>query len=191
LFNGTNSNDLAGHAIAGAGDIDKDGYAEFMIAAKGQDSFGSNSGMVYVLNGGDLPIFRTFALADAWYKLGGELAGDRAGHDISNAGDVDTDGRNDILISAYANDAGGPSSGRTYLVLASSLDDAGGSMSLSSASYSFTGEASADSSGYSISGGGDWDADGLSDFLIGAYLHDSAEADAGTTYLFRAPSIYH
>jgi hypothetical protein len=191
LFNGTNSNDLAGHAIAGAGDIDKDGYAEFMIAAKGQDSFGSNSGMVYVLNGGDLPIFRTFALADAWYKLGGELAGDRAGHDISNAGDVDTDGRNDILISAYANDAGGPSAGRTYLVLAADLDDAGGSMSLSSASYSFTGEASADSSGYSISGGGDWDGDGLSDFLIGAYLHDAAYADVGTTYLFRAPSIYH
>ena len=191
LFNGTSSNDLAGHAMDRIGDIDKDGYGEFMIASKGQDTFGSNSGLVYVLNGGDLPIFRTVALSDAWHKLGGELAGDRAGHDVSGAGDVDTDGRSDILISAYANDAGGPSSGRTYLVLGADLDAAGGSASLSEAAYSFTGETTADSSGYSISGGGDWDADGLSDFLIGAYLHDEAADDVGTTYLIRAPSIYH
>jgi hypothetical protein len=122
--------------------------------------------------------------------LGGETAGDRAGHDVSYAGDVDSDGRGDILVSAYANDAGGPSSGRTYLVLGASLDMEGGSMSLGSADYSYTGESSADSSGYSIAGNGDWNGDGLSDFLIGAYLHDSTDTDAGTTYLFVSPSIY-
>jgi hypothetical protein len=95
------------------------------------------------------------------------------------------------LISAYANDAGGPSSGRTYLVLGAGLDLSGGSIGLESADYAFTGESSADSSGYSIAGNGDWDGDGLSDFLIGAYLNDSSVTDAGTTYLFIAPSIYH
>ena len=134
---------------------------------------GSNSGMVYVFNGAELPIFRTVALSEAWYKIGGETAGDRAGHDLSGAGDVDSDGRGDILVSAYANDAGGPSSGRTYLVLGDSLNLTGGTMSLSAADYSFTGESAADSSGYSISGGGDWNGDGLSDILIGAYLNDS------------------
>lgn len=191
LFNGGNSNDLAGHSLDMVGDIDKDGYAEFMIAAKGDDSYGSNSGMVYVMNGAELPIFRTVALGDAWYKIGGETAGDRAGHDVSFAGDVDSDGRGDMLISAYANDAGGPSSGRTYLVLGAGLDLSGGSIGLEEADYAFTGESSADSSGYSIAGNGDWDGDGLSDFLIGAYLNDSSVTDAGTTYLFIAPSIYH
>ena len=76
-------------------------------------------------------------------------------------------------------------------MLGASLDMSGGSMSLDEADYSYTGETSADSSGYSIAGNGDWDGDGLSDFLIGAYLNDSTETDSGTTYLFVSPSIYH
>jgi hypothetical protein len=191
LFNGEDTNDLSGHALDTLGDLDKDGYSDFMISAKGSDISGSNSGTVYVLNGGDLPIFRTVNLADAWVKLGGEAAGDRAGHDVSYGGDVDADGRGDLLISAYANDAGGSSSGRTYLMLGASLPSGGGSMSLSSADFYFTGESLADSSGYAISGNGDFDADGLHDILIGAYLRDSTETDAGTTYMFVSPSVYH
>ncbi len=191
LFNGENSNDLSGHALAELGDLDKDGYGDFMLSAKGQDTFGSNSGIVYVINGGALPIFRTINLEDAWFKIGGEAAGDRAGHDLAYGGDVDSDGRGDLLISAYANDAGGSSAGRTYLVLGASVPADGGSMALSEADYSFTGEALADSSGYAIAGNGDFDNDGLSDFLIGAYLRDSSEADAGTTYMFVSPSVYH
>jgi hypothetical protein len=191
LFNGENSNDLSGHAMAELGDLDKDGYGDFMLSAKGQDSFGSNSGVVYVINGGELPIFRTINLEDAWFKIGGEAAGDRAGHDLAFGGDVDADGRGDLLISAYANDAGGSSAGRTYLVLGDTIPADGGSMSLSDTDYAFTGESLADSSGYSIAGNGDFDNDGLNDILIGAYLRDSSDSDAGTTYMFVSPSVYH
>ena len=96
-----------------------------------------------------------------------------------------------LLISAYANDAGGSSAGRTYLVLGDSIPSEGGSMTLSDTDYAFTGESLADSSGYSIAGNGDFDADGLSDILIGAYLRDSTDSDAGTTYMFVSPSVYH
>ena len=94
------------------------------------------------------------------------------------------------MVSAHAHDSVGPSSGRTYLVLGDSLSVTGGSMSLASADYSFTGESPADSSGYSIAGGGDWNGDGLNDILIGAYLNDSTTTDAGASYLFISPSIY-
>jgi hypothetical protein len=191
LFNGEDSNDLAGHAMDEVGDLDKDGYGDFMLSAKGSDTYGSNSGLVYVINGGELPMFRTVNLETAWFKIGGEAAGDRAGHDVSNAGDVDADGRGDLLISAYANDAGGSSAGRTYLVLGSAIPASGGAMTLSTTDFSFTGESLADSSGYSISGNGDFDADGLSDFLTGAYLRDAPSSDEGTTYMFISPSVYH
>ena len=191
LFNGEDSNDLSGHAMDELGDLDKDGYGDFMLSAKGSDTYGSNAGVVYVINGGELPIFRTINLENAWFKIGGEAAGDRAGHDVSFAGDVDADGRGDILISAYANDAGGSSAGRTYLVLGSTVPADGGSMRLNEADFSFTGESLADSSGYAIAGNGDFDGDGLSDFLIGAYLRNSTGLDAGTTYMFLAPSVYH
>jgi hypothetical protein len=151
---------------------------------------------VYVINGGGLPIFRTINLDDAWLAIGGQNAGDRAGHDVEGGGDVDGDGRGDILVSAYANDAGGSNAGRSYLLMGVNLPIEGGTMTLDSADYSFTGETLADASGYSIAGGGDWDGDGLSDFLIGAYLRDIASSegtvtDRGRTYMFLSPSIYH
>ena len=196
LLNGASSNDLAGHAMDGVGDVDKDGYDDFAISSKGRDDYGSNSGTVYVINGGLLPIFRTINLDDAWLSIGGQNAGDRAGHDVEGGGDVDGDGRGDILVSAYANDAGGSNSGRTYLLMGVNLPIEGGTMTLDSADYSFTGEGLADASGYSIAGGGDWDGDGLSDLLIGAYLRDISGSsgivsDRGRTYLFLGPSIYH
>ena len=56
-------------------------------------------------------------MTDAWISLGGQSSGDRAGHDVEGAGDLDGDGRGDVLIGAYANDAGGSNAGRTYAVL--------------------------------------------------------------------------
>jgi len=196
LLNGQGSNDQAGFAMDGVGDVDKDGYDDFAISAKGRDDYGSNSGSVYVINGGALPIFRTINLGDAWVSIGGESSGDRAGHDVEGGGDLDGDGRGDILVSAYANDSGGSNAGRTYAIMGISMPVDGGSMTLDFSDYTFTGESLADASGYSIAGGGDWDGDGLSDFLIGAYLHDipgseTTVSDPGRTYLFLSPSIYH
>ena len=196
LLNGQSDNDQAGFAMDSVGDVDKDGYDDFALSCKGRDDYGSNSGSVYVINGGALPIFRTINLGDAWLSIGGESAGDRAGHDVEGGGDLDGDGRGDILISAYANDSGGSNAGRTYAIMGISIPTEGGSMTLSMADYSFTGESLADASGYSIAGGGDWDGDGLSDFLIGAYLHDiegtdTTISDPGRTYLFLSPSIHH
>ena len=197
LLNGQNNNDQAGFAMDSVGDVDKDGYGDFAISAKGRDDYGSNSGTVYLINGGGLPSSRTINLTDSWIRLGGQSSGDRAGHDVEGAGDLDGDGRGDILISAYANDAGGSNAGRTYAVLGIEMPVEGGSFTLSThAAYSFTGESVQDASGYSIGGGGDWDGDGLSDILIGAYSHDFEDGsddvlDAGRTYLLLSPSIYH
>ncbi|MAY82068.1 MAG: hypothetical protein CL930_14970 [Deltaproteobacteria bacterium] len=191
LFNGQNANDLSGHALSALGDVDKDGYDDFVIGAKGVDTFGSNSGAAFVISGGDLGIFRGHNLDESWVTLGGEAAGDRVGHDVEGAGDVDSDGRGDILVAAYAHDSGGSAAGRTYLVLGISIPDEGGSFTLDTADYTFTGENVADSSGYSVAGDGDFDGDGLSDLLIGAYLHDSIDSDEGKTYLFISPSIFH
>ena len=91
----------------------------------------------------------------------------------------------------WLHDSGGSASGRTYLVLGISMPSEGGAFTLDTADFTFTGESVADSSGYSIAGGGDFDGDGLSDFLIGAYLHDSVDSDEGKTYLFISPSIFH
>jgi hypothetical protein len=58
------------------------------------------------------------SLSDSDARLYGEAADDRAGHDVSAAGDVDGDGFGDILIGAYQHDATGSEAGATYLFLA-------------------------------------------------------------------------
>jgi hypothetical protein len=58
------------------------------------------------------------ALADA--KLVGEEAGDIAWA-VSGAGDVDADGRADVLVGAGWNDEGGTDAGAAYLVYGGGL----------------------------------------------------------------------
>ena len=48
----------------------------------------------------------------------GEAAADYAGGSVSNAGDVNGDGLDDILIEAHRNDDGGSNAGKAYLLLA-------------------------------------------------------------------------
>jgi len=189
FFNGESSNDLSGRQLGPAGDVNKDGYADFMIGATGNDRGGSNSGAVYVISGGDLSPFATIPLENADWVLTGEATGDRAAMDLDSAGDVDGDGRGDLIVGAPNNDGGGSTTGRTYLVLGYYLPS-GGVMVLDEAAYTFTGENTSDSSGSGIGGGGDVDNDGLDDLLINAPLNDDGGDESGKAYLLVSPSIF-
>jgi hypothetical protein len=189
FFNGESSNDLSGRQLGPAGDVDKDGYADFMIGSTGNDRGGSNAGAVFVFSGGSLSPFATIPIENADWILTGEATGDRASMDVDSAGDVDGDGRGDIIIGAPNNDGGGSTTGRTYLVLGYFLPS-GGTMTLDEAAYYFTGENTSDSSGSGIGGGGDVDNDGLDDLLINAPLNDDGGDEAGKAYLFVSPSIF-
>jgi len=58
---------------------------------------------------------RSLLLSDASFL--GEHTYDGAGNSVSSAGDVNGDGRADILIGASGNDDAGEMSGQTYLIL--------------------------------------------------------------------------
>jgi hypothetical protein len=190
FFNGQQSNDLSGRQLAAAGDVDKDGTPDFMIAAAGLDPEGrSNAGGAFMFSGGGLSPFANIELDSADWRLQGESAGDKAGTDIDGAGDVDGDGRGDVLVGAPNNDAGGSTTGRSYLILGYFLPTAG-VVDLSEANFKFTGENVSDSSGYGVGGGGDVDNDGLDDLLVGAALNDAGGDEAGRVYLFIAPSVF-
>jgi hypothetical protein len=113
---GEAASDYAG-AVSGAGDLDQDGFADFLVGAPGSDLGGTGSGSTYLFYGpitGD----RSLSLADAQFV--GEHAGDAAGG-VSSAGDVDGDGFGDILLGAYESGDGGGYSGAAYLVLSGGM----------------------------------------------------------------------
>ncbi len=101
--------DFAGTSVAGAGDVDADGYDDIIVGALGESTAGSNAGAVYLLQG---PLTGTGSLTTAGVKLVGEVAGDSAGTAVAGAGDTDGDGYPELLVGAVAADS---SAGSVYL----------------------------------------------------------------------------
>jgi FG-GAP repeat protein/VCBS repeat protein len=97
-------NDNQGAAVANAGDTDGDGVDDIISGASGYT--GTEPGRAYLYSGA------TGALLHVW---NGRRGGDALGYAVSAAGDVDRDGRGDVLVGAPFNDAGGQNAGRAYI----------------------------------------------------------------------------
>jgi len=187
-FLGESLNDEAGRFVAGAGDINGDGYDDTLITGWKNDEGGENAGKVYVVLGKAEGWDMDTPLSSADASFIGEGEEDEAGWSVGGVGDVDADGYDDILIGARENDDNGDDAGQVYLV----RGDPGGwgsSTHLSFADASWVGEAEDDRAGHWVAGTGDVDGDGLDDFLIGAPYSDEADDNAGQAYLVTGGSI--
>jgi len=181
-FLGENANDASGMSVAGAGDVNSDGYDDILVGAMNNGAGGTNSGQTYLILGKPTGWAMDTSLSMANASFWGEDSYDYSGQSVAGAGDVNGDGYDDILIGAYGDEDGGANAGQSYLVLGRrsgwAMD-----MDLSSANASFLGENAGDVSGLPVSGAGDVDGDGYDDFLIGARSNDEGGSDAGQAYL--------
>ena len=157
-----------GFSVSGAGDVNKDGYADLVVGAFGQNA---GAGRAYVYFGGP----SMDSVADL--TLTGEAASDNFGHSVSGAGDLNGDGYADVIVGAWINDGGGMNAGRAYVFY-------GGPSANALADLILTGAAANDNFGYSVSGAGDVNRDGFADVVVGAPLNDAVGPDAGRAYVY-------
>ena len=89
-----------GIAVAGVGDVNKDGLDDVLIGANNDSSGGPISGSAYLVLGDRTPADIDLAQPPAgWVKFTG-AGGDSAGDPVDRVGDVNQDGYPDMVIGA-------------------------------------------------------------------------------------------
>ena len=165
-----------GVSVASAGDTNADGYDDIVVGARYNGNGGYHSGCAYLVLGPVSAGELSLAAADA--ILAGEAVSDLTGDSVAGPGDVDGDGRDDLLIGSGYQDAGASDGGAAYLV----LGPVSGVRGLSTANARFTAAGANDR--IRTHGAGDVDADGYADILVGAQNNSDNGTQSGAAYLF-------
>ncbi|MES1025729.1 hypothetical protein ABN584_22815 [Gloeocapsa sp. BRSZ] len=122
VLNGIDADDRSGVSVSGAGDVNGDGFDDVIIGASQADPNGNSSaGESYVVfgSGSGFPASIDLASLDGrnGFVLNGIAAEDDSGRSVSDAGDVDGDGLDDLIIGdPLADPSGTDAAGESYIV---------------------------------------------------------------------------
>ena len=188
-INGAAANDRSGWFVAGAGDVNNDGFDDVIIGAPRADNNAlTDSGSAYVVYGSATPTTPVDLanLGSAGFRIDGAAANDLNGWSVAGAGDVNSDGFADVIVGApYADNISRFNSGSSYVVYGSASRatpvDLG---NLGSAGFRIDGSGTSDQSGFSVAGAGDVNNDGFDDVIIGTPKADNNSlTDSGSSYV--------
>jgi hypothetical protein len=129
------------------GDVDGDNVPDIFASDFANTAKGPATGRVYVRSGRD---------GRALLTLTGEQAGDGFGIGSADAGDVNKDGYDDLVLGAWQHAAAAPSGGKIYVY--SGRDG--------TLLRSITGRIPGETLGFDATGTGDVDGDGIVDLLV-------------------------
>jgi hypothetical protein len=181
---GTVSKANFGNAVATA-DVNGDGYADVVVGIFKDNPVNQSTGQV-MKTAGSVNVYSGVD-GTLLYRWLGEASGDNFGYSVANAGDVNGDGKDDVIIGATGYDP---------IVSGSTLKNAGAAYVYSGSGgvsgtrlYKFQGQAAGDAFGSSVAAG-NIDGDGRKDLIVGAPLFDPLDlasqkmGSAGRVYAF-------
>ncbi|MFN4896955.1 MAG: integrin alpha [Pseudomonadota bacterium] len=150
-ISGTTESEQLGHSVAGIGDVNGDGFSDFVVGARGatNPSGKANAGGAKVYSGSDGSVLHTF-----W----GDDIGDGLGFSVSGIGDVDGDGVPDLVVGIPFSDINGADAGAVRV-----FSGKDGTLV-----RQFVGSRSAEYLGLSVAAAGDLNKDQVQEIVVGA-----------------------
>ena len=161
IITGETAGDSFGFSLA-SGDWNTDGKTDLAVGAR---YYSSGTGRAYIF-------YSQNGQVNTNKSIAGGATGDKFGSTLA-AGDVNADGRVDLIVSAPVYSS---STGRAYIF----YNDGNYATSTTGADVTITGQAASDLFGGAIATG-DWNADGKADLVIGAI---GASGNQGRAYIF-------
>lgn len=154
-INGEAAGDQFGSATCTAGDINKDGYDDFLVGAPGKSAAGVKAGRVYLFLGGATPNGTSDKSWD------GDIAQARFGASLAGGFDFNKDARPDFAVGAPGYNGAGLNAGQVRIYL-------GAAVGLATETYILDADQANWALGQSLDPAGDVNKDGYDDLIAGA-----------------------
>ncbi|MFT5288562.1 MAG: hypothetical protein ACI8QS_000605 [Planctomycetota bacterium] len=158
-----------GESVAGAGDVNGDGYDDVIVGAGAHLSMGA----AYCFHGSATGLSDTAT----WLVLGSVQNG-AFGASVSGAGDVNCDGFDDVIVGAYLSEVDTSNEGLAFVYH--------GSATGLNLSPSWAGEGDQLNAffGGSVASAGDVNGDGFADIIVGAEFYSNDVTQDGRAFVY-------
>lgn len=188
------------------GDVNGDGFGDLVLGAPGADNNGALSGSAWVMfstliddvgaTTGNVQALSTASNYNIRYD-GGGVSDQLTLRSALKIGDLNGDGKGDLVLAGPTADNNGINSGSAWVMFSTLIDDVGtttGNNKALSTAGNYNIRYDGDSAGQFLALGGtlhigDLDADGLGDLVLAASLADNNGADSGSAWIMLSTLI--